>query len=418
MAEVKPGQTEAEQKAASDAAAAATAQQEAAAKAAADQQAAEAAEKAKVDQAAAEAAKVAENKFDPSKIDVNDPDVVGSLTDDEFRQLQEHLDKSPAAPAKVDKAEADKDKGTPAPAEMKYAGKFKDEDALVKGVEELSKKLELNPVLQATIEAAKRDKAFGTLEAVYKQLEVEQGRKASAPPKPILEPDKVAAAAPDTSEEKLLNAVAAMTYSDLSRSELAEEFAKEGLEMPKTSKEFDALKTSSPYLASEYKRLFTATFEDHLGKARKHIEAKSKVETDNKTVVDSDTQAVKSFAEANGIKLTDAEMKAVVDTTLAMSWAFDTKDGVKFLRPGVLQAVFMSNVLPTKLAEIRQSAILRGRQQTIEDITAGRNKEFVTASTAGPGGSRGRQTIAKPIDVNDPDQIHQMTDEELAAYNG
>jgi len=364
--------------------------------------------------------------FDPAKFDANDAEAVASLSEEDFAKLNEHLNAPPEGnepeptPAKDTEGEdTSKAKGTPAPNEptpTKLAGKYSSFDELAKGVEQLAGKLGKtdDPAIKALIDVARETGKHGKVEEVYKTLETELGRRAAASAPPAKEP--VITDTPLTTEEeaKMLGEVSSYTLQQLHISPLSKMFRDRGLEMPKDAKEFEALVDTQPFLAIEFKRAFEEGLQGNLKIAKEHISAQKSVTSQNEASINADVQAIKGLAESNAIPLSDEEIAAVKERVLQDGDNFVERYGVRFVRKGALLREFAAEVLPKKIADVRQNSLAQGREQAMKDVAELQRKTPKSVSSAKiPAATalkRGK------IDENDPDAISKMTDEELARY--
>lgn len=363
--------------------------------------------------------------FDPSTIDVEDSSVLGSLTDEQIEKVSEYQrNKAAGSPAPgADKATpgADTDQ-TPAPGSAekgvetatKYAGKYASTDDLAKGVSEIGKKLGVD--VSAFIEAAKESGEFKSLESLYKRLEKTLSERGSAAtteqqgtaPAPAKDTPKTAT--PETDPE-VVKSVTGLTMQQLAASSLAQRMQAKGLNIPKNMEEFEALTEINPYFAMEFKQVFQETYRANMDEAKGYIEAERTVESTNASVVDTDVQAVKKFAEENGFKLSDEEIAAAKSAALANPFNYENKYGHKFLRANAVRDQFMVSVLPTKLKEIAVNKEIAGRQQAVSDLEKAKKREVSSVGTSSL--STKTRTIQKMPDLTDPAVIASLPDEAL-----
>lgn len=362
--------------------------------------------------------------FDAAKIDLSDPDVLSRLSDEELAKVEE-FNKTGVAPKKgaeqSDTPNEDTAKtGEAAAAEkaastsVKYAGKYASTDDLAKGVSEIGKKLGVD--VSAFIEAAKESGEFKSLESLYKRLEKTLSERGSAAtteqqgtqPAPVK--DTAKSATPETDPE-VVKSVTGLTMQQLAASSLAQRMQEKGLTIPKNMEEFETLTEINPYFAMEFKQVFQETYRANMEQAKGYIEAERTVEGTNASVVDTDVQAVKKFAEENGFKLSDDEIATAKSAALANPFNYETKYGHKFLRANAVRDQFMVSVLPTKLKEIAVNKEIAGRQQAVSDLEKAKKREVSSVGTSSL--STKTRTIQKMPDLTDPAVIASLPDEAL-----
>lgn len=366
-------------------------------------------EKQETDQSAPE--------FDPSKVDVDNPDALAVLDDEQIAKVSEFNAKKSetgGAPAQADTAKEGEGKPAEAPpaAPVKYAGKYESTDALAQGVMEIAKKLSYPAeAVQAVIDLAKASNDWTKLEAFYKSIEKTLHDKAAETSGPATVPAKADTTVNDTPDEKLMIAVSNLTMSELSRSQLASEMAARNLPLPKNVKEFNDLVDTSPYYAAEFRRAYEEVFSKNLEEAQGRLQAQKSVETANKSVIDSDVTSLKELAVKNGFKLTDEEIEAAKTEALAKQYSYDDKFGVKFLRAGAIKEHFIANRLLDKLAEIKLASEAAGREQAIADLKKADGKTTSSISTSRLGTKT--RADAKMPDLSDPDVVAALPDAAL-----
>ena len=360
----------------------------------------------------------AEPAFDASKVDVSDNEALAALDDTQLAEVQNLKPASPAAEPDKGTPAPDTDAGSPAPT-GKYAGKYATTDDLSKGVTEIAGKLGYQKeALQAVLDAAKETGEFKSVELLYKKMERQLSEKGAAPAATAADPNagaRPATPAADTfsaTDPKVSQAVDALTVSQLAVSPLAQEMSAKGLAIPRNMEEFEALKEINPYYAIEFRQAYRDVYANNLKQAEGYFEAAKTNEQANASVVDTDSRAIQQMASEQGFKVSDAELAAVKSTALANPFNYETRFGHKFLRANAVRDQFLVSALPAKIAEIKLSGEMSGREQAISDMEKAGNKEVKSLSTSRL--TTKTRAIPKMPDLNDPSVIAGLPDEALA----
>jgi ribosomal protein L7Ae-like RNA K-turn-binding protein len=367
----------------------------------------------------AQQAEVATPEFDASKFNIDDHEAISNLTDEQLRSVEEY---NKTASSQEEKPEAETSQSdtdeTAAAAQaekaatdaVKYAGKYATTDDLVKGVNEIAKKLGTD--VEAFIDVANETKDYKSVEALYKRLErkLSEGGAKSTGTEKAPEQDTAQSATP-VQDPALVQEVTTLTSSQIAMSPLATQFAQKGLQLPNNMQEFAELTEAAPYLAMQFQQLFQMKFADNMKLAHGYQEATKTVETENAKAVDSDTQAIKALATQLKFDVTDEEINAVKAAAMASPYSYTEKYGVKFLRAGAVKDYFMTTQLPNKLTEIQNKATVTGREQAVKDLEAAAKKNPNSIGTAKI--STKTRAIPKMPDLSDPDIVASLPDEAL-----
>lgn len=362
--------------------------------------------------------------FDPSTIDLNDPDAMSSLTDDQISEVEKYNKEHPTpepgteqdTPGKDTAAGAEAAAAEKAKADAtKYAGKYATTDDLAKGVNEIAKKLGID--VTAFVEAAKASGEFKTLESLYKQYEKTLSEKGSV----TTDAGKTPGASPATdtkpsdtfnpNDPQVANAVDRLTLSQIAQSNLAQRMQAKGYNLPTNMEEFDALAEVNPYFAMEFKSTYEKLYGANLEQAKGYFEARNTVEGANAKVVDTDTQAINAMATEHGFKISPEEIAAVKAKALANPANYEDRYGHKFLRANAIRDEFLISSLAGKVKEIALTNKAAGRGEAIEDLSRHSKKE-IGGLGASKAGSRTR-AIPKMPDLNDPDVVASLPTEAL-----
>ena len=362
--------------------------------------------------------------FDPSKVDLSDPDALAALTDEQFAEVTKH-NASPQPEPAPGTPDSDTDAAAKAAAAEKaaagkYAGKYATTDDLVKGVTEIAKKVGVD--VTAFVEAAKESKEFKSLESLYKRMEKTLGEKGAVTTGSQGDPAKPPATGTadadtfDPANPDVANAIDKLTLQQLAGSALSTRLQSKGLAMPTNMEEFDELAEKSPYFAMEVKQAYEALYRSNTEQAKGFFEAKRTVEGANAGVVATDTQSLKALATEQGFTLSDVEVEAAKTAALANPNSYETRYGHKFLRPNAVRDHFLVNALPAKLGEIKIAQQAAGRTQAVADLERAKNKE-VGGIGAAKLNTRTR-VAGKMPDVTNPDVLATMPDEILNYVGG
>jgi hypothetical protein len=355
--------------------------------------------------------------FDASKVDANDSEALSRLDDAQLAEVQNVKPASPAAEPAQGTPANDTGAGTAAPA-GKYAGKYATIDDLSKGVTEIAAKLGYQKeALQAVLDSAKETGEFKSVEALYKKMERQLSEKGAAPAATVADPnagpDKGTPAADTFSptDPKVSQAVDQLTVSQLANSPLAQEMSKKGISLPTNMEEFEALKEINPYYAVEFKQAYRDLYANNLKQAEGYFEAAKTVTQSNASVADTDSQAIQKMATEQGFKVSDAELEAVKTAAIANPFNYETRYGHKFLRANAVRDQFLVSVLPQKIAEIKLSGEVNGREQALSDMDKAGHREVRSLGTSRL--STKTRAIQKMPDLNDPDVIASLPDAAL-----
>jgi hypothetical protein len=353
-------------------------------------------------------------KFDPSKVDVADSEALSSLTQPQLKEVEQFLDTNAPTVEKPDKDTSAT--GTPSsePAPKKYADKYETSDALAEGVSEAAKKLGWSEKYTSSmIEQAKTSKDFGALENAYKIMEgaISSGLVlATSPVNPDADPTRVVTPVQTDTSIETLKRVTELTLESIEASPLAQKFANEGLTIPRTAEEVEALWESSPKLAIQFREYWKGTFDNIKGELLAFQAAKVESETHNKKLFDSAETTIKQLADKVGLKLTDAEIKAEAEKIKSTEDYYAVKNGSKYLKDSVLRDHFFARVLPDRFNSVLREAEARGAVKGVTRIEENRRSMPSTiSSTMAP--SRDRQQ--KAIDYTDVDQLSSLSDAQL-----
>jgi hypothetical protein len=307
--------------------------------------------------------------------------------------------------------------------EKKFAGKYSTSDELLKGVEEAAKKLGyMNDSLQEMLVGAKESNEFKSIERLYKSLESEIGRRAAAPPAAPTPAPTPSPEVPDTTvidtavEGEIVQRMGALTYRQLEASDLAAEMARRGLSIPRTKADLDVLIDTAPYYATRFQNEFKSMFDANMTEARQHVAAQRGVKAYDTQVFDADVQSLRSELQAIGVPFTDtdvADLKARIDKS---SFAREERFGVPHLRKGIARAIYMSEVMPGKLVELKNALLVQGREQAIADLNKAKEQNPGSLSTAGLKGGQPKPGAGPKINPEDPDQVSKLTDKQLDYY--
>lgn len=355
--------------------------------------------------------------FDPAVPD--EQDRLNQLTDEELEALDvkaKPANEPDPAPAQ-DTAGKDTSKDGASDVPAKLAGKYETPEALVAGLGEATKKLGVPEwANEAAVTLAQKTGDYSVLEGLYKRYEKaihEQAAAASAPtreePTPAPQQDT---AGFDTSDPQLVNVATRTALNEIAASELGEQMRLRGIPIPKDLKEFNELVDTQPYFAtqfkSEFQRLYTAT----MSEAREVKRAMDTVGSHNESTLKVDADAFKSVAKDLGIEITDQEISELTSKIATQPHLYETKYGVRFLRPGAVKEAFIATVLPGKISAIREAAIATGRAQATSDMERVQKRTPSTISNAGSV-PRDNRSVQKVPDFTDQSVIEGLPDEAL-----
>jgi hypothetical protein len=212
-------------------------------------------------------------------------------------------------------------------------------------------------------------------------------------------------------ETQVRQALVQETYAELEAGPIGAEFREEGIAIPTTRAELKELASKNPYLAIKFEQAFVPLFNKNAQEVKAYYATLAEAETVNQAAVESNKTKIKAHAAEAGIKVTDAELNALVEKAGTIPGAWTEKNGVKMLTGDGLARHWLLEKYDTLVKAREVKAELRGRTQAAEDLKKAKQGSDAGIGSANLGGVT-RSTKA-PVNYSDPGQIAALSDEEL-----
>lgn len=315
----------------------------------------------------------------------------------------------------------------PAPSEVVYAGKYKSPEALVDGMRELAKKLTYpyDEHAERLIEAALASKSYKDLESAYAKYEQELGKRSAtpSPAQPSATPAKAeegAASEAGTLSEaetrEIQEGVKGVFTQRLALHPVMRRFAEASEQVPRNRQELNELAARDFVLAQSYMDALVEVKEAVASEFAEIGKLKSSLPTLTQTAVAEGTAALKAFSEKHNLKLTEAEIAAVVAEGMASAdpLVVETKHGFAVPRAGGLLRWFKAEKLDAMIERIRLASESEGRRKHLEDLEKMKGKSRESIGTAAIP-HRKVETETRTVDLKDPDQVRELNEEQLLA---
>jgi hypothetical protein len=342
----------------------------------------------------------------------------------ESKLSDEDLEKKIEAAATGKAPEPAPDKGTPktetpavspatAPAaepgkqpEKLLAGRYKTEADLEKGILELTKQMGIDDRgIRLELDIAKEFKNFSTIERLYTRMQSEWTKsKAAGAPRP-------AAPAPATDEKEFLQIVTQSTLEAMKSNATIEQMVEDGFTIPRTKQELDDLRKENFAWWKAFTDEFKRTFDEYSREGREYQKALDEVDSANTQAIEREITRIRQFVEANGLKLSDAEVEALKTEAIASPLVYEDRHGVQFIRDGGIYKYWLAEKFPEKLEELKVALVAKSRKEGITDLKALQSEGIRSISTSPIPGQR---VEAPKIDEKNPDEVAKLSDEELA----
>lgn len=311
--------------------------------------------------------------------------------------------------------------------EKLLAGKYKTEAELEKGIVEAGKVLKYEElVLQRTIELAKKAGDPKALEDIYKSLDtaISQNKKAElAAAKPAGSDPNQDTRKPDNGMDAeavtLIRVALDETVSTVLQSEVMQELKAEGVSIPdnflydtKATEAFmRTLRKDWPGYYRDVRDLVEKTYRNRLDEAKEVFKAQQGVDGHNSTMREQESKKILDYAKKIGLEVKPEDLTAALEELAKSPFVFEERHGVKYLRENALSDSWYLKNREKIEEQIRVNAEVNGRKQHKEDLDAMR-KKFPNSISSSPVASSRKEQPAQ-IDVEDPDQVELLTDEQL-----
>jgi hypothetical protein len=294
-----------------------------------------------------------------------------------------------------------------------YAGKYKNTDELVKGVQNIAKVLGVDPkVAEWQVELSKESGDWKPLENMYLKMQKEYHAGASKREfsDPTPKPSEAPAAQAQSTEAQEVAEIQKNALDEVMRSPLMAEFRRNSVPIPTTPEEFDALKAEYPYWAKEFQDSFRASVQRWAGARQMFRESLAGRDAHNQQIVELETERIRDYAKENGFEVSDDELEQVMHSAAQDKSSYTDRNGVPYLSPNAITRTFYATVLPNKLKELRVNYAAQGRQQGVEDIANLQKGAVPTMSAAGMSTS---EVKGKPVDSSNPRDVRALSDDDL-----
>ena len=308
--------------------------------------------------------------------------------------------------------------GTEGDQALLLAGKYKTPDDLTKGVEEITKRLNLHEVLLTEeIEAAKASGDWKGVEEVYKKLDAELTRKAEAD-KAKLTPAAVKPTGDVTTlsaEEiqRIKNETKERFNMELSEHPVIRDLADAGVEFPITKDTLTDLKQANYGLYMALKSAISEVQTKLEKEATGYAEALAGVYAATDEAKTEGTAYLTKINSEMGLGYTEDEMKAVVDAALQDKAVSEQKFGIDYPIKEAVRRYFWLNRHEEVMNRATESARAKGRTEHTEDLRKMRDKTTDTVSQAALPGSKNRSGVTGKIDFTNPENVRGAGDDAL-----
>ena len=347
-----------------------------------------------------------------------EPKPVEKLSEEELNtQLKNAFSSEPpkeppvTADTPKDKTPAEGTPPTPPVAEKMLAGKYKTEDELVKGITNLAKTLghDESSLTGSMVKIAIDSKNTPALEAMYKRMETELGKRSSSAKPPESAPTQANQTADQ--QRDFVTRVAKAASEAIADDPRVLAMKRDGFEVPTTQEEFDELKRVAYHHFAELRAAFQEKYNEYYREGQEYQKAVTTVDTVNQETITKDSERIRALAKENGIDITDAEIKELSDSILADPSALEERHGVAFLRDGSLYRAYVAEKFIADLPKVRAAISSKSRTEAVEDLKKAKSMAVDTISTSP---TPGRASVtAKPTDLADEKALRQMSKEEL-----
>lgn len=365
------------------------------------------------------------------------PEEISKLTDEQLdRAIAGEAPAPPAPPAPAPAPAAPEPPSTPAPAPAEpapaapatapapaeaapappklFAGKYKTEDDLARGLVAIGKPLGIpTDVLENAVALARKTGDWATAEAMYSSLNKDLSRRKSegvpaprAPqgPQPTVQP------AADR-ETTLRNVVAQEVRNDVLKSDVVAELRNLGVELPTTKEGWAQLRSDYPYYAMKLERYAEERYNHHMKDGQDYLAALDGADSAREAERESAQEKILSFVKDKSLQLSEEDVKAFLDEADENESGYVDKNGVPYPSADGYVRHFFATKLPELVDQIRISAETAGRSQAAKDLAnmSGRTTQSISTETL-PGANR---TQPKKIDLEDREAVARLSDEDL-----
>lgn len=326
-------------------------------------------------------------------------------------------DAAAAAPAKKDEAQL-------------LAGKFKTTEELAKGFLEIAKPLKYNSkVLEKALELAKKTNDWAAVEEMYLELNaaVSANVKAAAdasvsaspaagdPSRDTLQPTP----GQDADERTVQLHALEETLRDVSGSDVARELLEAGIPLPDgfmtdvagTKQYMAKLKVDFPVQYLELKTAVERKFQEHIATGKQVLKAFNEREAHETQLKTKELDRIKAYAQNVGMQVADEQLGQFIADKLKSQTVFEDRFGVPYLKPDALFHEWLLANHDAIVKSVRLSAEIAGRTQHATDLADMRKRSGSSPSTAGSSGAH--RADPPKIDMEDVDQVTELTDEQL-----
>lgn len=202
------------------------------------------------------------------------------------------------------------------------------------------------------------------------------------------------------------------TFRELGNHPLVKQMRDDGVEMPRTQEEFDAMRKDAPYWAGKWENLFSTRFHKAHAEVRNYHAALQSQEADSTKGLQDGINRFAAFVNKNvGIEYDEKQKEALVAELKNIKGAYEDRHGVPILSEERVYKTLLAEKFPDLLEEIRLKEQQNGRVQAASHMKSIREKQPSTISTNRVPGSKGKQ---KPkVDVDDREAVVGLGDEEI-----
>jgi len=311
-------------------------------------------------------------------------------------------------------AEAEAAPGQPEPEAHKYAGKYSTTEELAKGLAEIAKPLGLSQgAVDAVVKMAEKSGDWQNAENVY--LELQKSLRKPAEPqgrKPEEQAPELAAEGEITSDDFKL--IVDETNKQIQSEPIVAELRKAGLDIPRTSEEWEAMKKDYPYYATKWNETYTNVFRDLRDTVIRFKAREREAGPHNEKMVESNKQLIRDFAKQYKLKVSDEELAQIIEQGRQHSIPYEERDGVRFLTEDGLHRYFLAYHFPRIAQELQQAERIAGRTEALADLE--KNRRVAAGggiSTSNLPTARRDQAGPPKVNPEDESQVRKLTDEQI-----
>jgi antitoxin component HigA of HigAB toxin-antitoxin module len=185
------------------------------------------------------------------------------------------------------------------------------------------------------------------------------------------------------------------------------------MQVPQTEEAFEQLKVDNPYLAMKFEQELGRVYQENMTWAANHLKSQADVKAHNENALTSGISEIREYVKQYGLTITDEAAKVLSDAVAADINSYEDRYGVKFLRTGAVKSRYLSTDFATNIEAVIQTARQQAAIEAGKKIQEAGARAIRTVSTAAPTSREQGRNKSRKVDVNDPDQLAQLSDAEV-----